>query len=329
MTTGQGRYVVVGCGRVGSRAAAVLAAAGAEVAVVDRHPARAQQLSDLLDGVPAVVGGLDGVGRGDVVVLCVTAGDHAALARAALSHSAAIISAGDSGTDVARLLDLDAEAVERGVAVVAGAGFTPGLSCLLARHAANLLDEVDEVHVAKAGTGGPDCARQHHAALSGVAIDWREGGWVRRRSGSGRQLAYFAEPVGPRDCYRADVADTVLLQRAFPTSLRVTARVAATRRDRLTARLPMLRQPHPEGGPGAVRVEVWGRRGGQREVVVYGSVGPPGSVAGTVAASAALAVAHGELPSGVHGLAEVADPVPWLARLEAHGVRSASFEGVV
>ena len=44
---------------------------------------------------------------------------------------------------------------------------------------------------------------------------------------------------------------------------RVTARVAASRRDRLTARLPMLRPPHPEGLIGAVRVEV---RGGQGQV---------------------------------------------------------------
>jgi len=184
------------------------------------------------------------------------------------------------------------------------------------------------VHVTKAGTGGPDCARQHHAALRGVAVDWREGGWLRRRGGSGRQLAYFPEPVGPRDCYRADVADAVLLQRAFPTSRRVTARVAATRRDRLTSGLPMLRRPHPEGGPGAIRVEVWGRRGGEREVVVYGAVGQPGHVAGTVAAMATTAVWSHRAPVGSSGLAEVLDPLPWLGELEARGVRVASFEGV-
>ena len=33
------------------------------------------------------------------------------------------------------------------------------------RHAADALDRVDEVHVARAGTGGPACARQHHRAL--------------------------------------------------------------------------------------------------------------------------------------------------------------------
>ena len=42
----------------------------------------------------------------------------------------------------------------------------------------------------------------------------------------------------------------LLLVPAFPGVPRVTARVAATRRDRLRARLPMLWPTHPEGGPG-------------------------------------------------------------------------------
>src|ERR687895_764237 len=68
---------------------------------------------------------------------------------------------GDSIPAVRDLLDLDAEARERGLAVVVGAAFAPGLSCVLARHAASLFDEVDEIHVARHGTGGPSCARQH------------------------------------------------------------------------------------------------------------------------------------------------------------------------
>ncbi len=67
-------------------------------------------------------------------------------------------------------------------------------------------------------------------------------------------------PIGAQDCYRAALPDALLLLPAFPGVRRVTSRVAATRRDRLTAGLPMLWPTHPEGGPGAVRVEVRGRR---------------------------------------------------------------------
>ena len=87
----------------------------------------------------------------------------------------------------------------------------PGLSCVLAAHLRNHLDRVDEVHVASVGTGGPACARRHHAALTAAAVDWEEGEWRRRRGGSGRELVWFPEPVGGADCYRAGLADPLLV----------------------------------------------------------------------------------------------------------------------
>jgi saccharopine dehydrogenase-like NADP-dependent oxidoreductase len=89
------------------------------------------------------------------------------------------VSTSDAVRDVRALLDLDAEARERDRSVVVGAGFAPGLSCVLARRAAAQFDTVDEIHVAKSGTGGPR-ARQHHQALGGSAIDWRDGVFVER-----------------------------------------------------------------------------------------------------------------------------------------------------
>ena len=64
------------------------------------------------------------------------------------------------------LAQLDDEARVRGRTVAVGAGFAPGLSDLLATHAARLFDEVHEVHVARAGTGGPACARAHSSPLT-------------------------------------------------------------------------------------------------------------------------------------------------------------------
>ena len=50
-----------------------------------------------------------------------------------------VVSTSDSIDDVRALLALDAEARARAVAVVAGAAFSPGYSCVLARHAATQL----------------------------------------------------------------------------------------------------------------------------------------------------------------------------------------------
>jgi hypothetical protein len=241
-----------------------------------------------------------------------------------------VVSVSDEMHDVRALLDVGPEARERGRLVVAGAGFSPGLSCLLAVHAASEFDAVEEVHVAKVGTGGPGCARVHHRSLGGDAVDWRDGAWIRRRGGSGRELLWFPDPVCGQDCYRAAVPDALLLAPALPGVQRVTVRVAATRRDRLTARLPMLRRPHPEGIIGAIRVEVRGTRGQVRDTRVLGVIDRPAIAAGTVAAVAAVWAATGRLEgTGTAGLASVVgDPLPFLRDLRERGVRAAAFEGV-
>lgn len=319
---------MVGVGATGARAARQLASTDAvdTVIVADTDPATRRKVVDLLGaGAEASEAA---VPEADVVLLATPAGTQGALGAEALRQGSSVVSTADDVADVRALLDLDAEAVERSATVVVGAGFAPGLSCLLARHAASVLDAVDEVHIAKVGTGGPACAEQHHRALGEDGLDWRDGSWVARTGGSGRELCWFPEPVGGRDCYRAAVPDPLLLVDAFGSVSRVTARLAANRRDRLTARLPMLRRPHPEGGPGAIRVEVRGARGSSRDVVVYGAMDRPAVAAGAVAAVTARAVGDGTISrTGAFGLAAVDDPLPLLADLAERGIRAAAFEG--
>ena len=90
----------------------------------------------------------------------------------------------------------------------------------------------------------------------------------------------------------------------------------------------MLRAPHPDGGPGAVRVEVWGRRDGASEVTIYGTMGSPADIAAAVAMTAATWVLDGRYEPGVTALAEPPDPVPFLAALDRADVRLVTFEGV-
>ncbi|MBK9179907.1 MAG: Gfo/Idh/MocA family oxidoreductase [Acidimicrobiales bacterium] len=325
------RVAIVGAGAAGARAARqLLSTDGVErVLVRDVDGAR---LRAVVEGLGARAGADTGPWTSPpdaaVVVLAGPAGTHAGSAARALEAGRHVVSVSDDIDDVRALLGLDLEARERGLHVVVGAGFSPGMSCLLARHAAASFDEIDEIHVAKSGTGGPACARQHHRALSGWTEDWRDGAWVRRRAGSGRELCWFPDPVGAADCYRARLPEPRLLVHAFRGVERATARMAATRRDRMSAPLPMLRPPHPEGTVGAVRVEVRGRRGRAREVAVLGAVDRPAVSAGTVAALAAVWAAERRLgPPGAAGLAALATPVPFLAELARRGVRAAVFEG--
>ncbi len=325
------RALVVGAGATGARVARQLATidGAGEVRLRDVQPDRLTAVTRSL-GSSVVGEAVPFSGRidADVVILATPPGEGIDVARAALAAGSHVVSLADSLDEVEAMLSLDGAARAAGVSVLVGAGFAPGLTCLLVALAADQVDVVDEIHVAKVGTGGPACARVHHRALALPAIEWRDGAWLQRPGGSGRELCWFPDPVAGRDCYRGALPDPVLLRSAFPDASRISARMSATRRDRLTGKLPMLRPPHPEGALGAVRVEVRGRIGGAVDVQVLGAVDRPAVAAGVMAAAAARAAVRGLVRSpGAGGLASMLDPHRTLRDLARRGVRAARFEG--
>lgn len=324
MTTSEPRVGVVGLGATGRQVVEQLLAQGVSVAVTDLASDRVTEVRKGRDRVTP----LSGVGgeRLAAVVLAVPRGSAAGPAAAWLGRGAHVISVADDPTEVESLLDLDALARERGCSVIAGAGFAPGLTGLLARHGANQLDDVTRVSVATTGTGGPACARQHHRALKRPGQEWWDDRWVWRRGGSGRELVWFPDPIGARDCYRGALADPLLIARGVPSAHRISARVSATRRDRSTARLPMLRPPHADGGPGAVRVEIRGRRAGAVETLVYGVCEHPSTAAATVATTLVEAAVRGAVPPGAFGTAELGKPIRFLRTIRSRGIRIETYE---
>lgn len=317
---------VLGIGATGARAARQLASVDEVGTVVlggrgERPQALRRSLGDTTRVGDPLTAGVE------VVVLAGPSGTHASAAQRCVEQGINVVSVSDDLAEVETLLSLDGRARDAGVAVVVGAGFAPGLTCVLARHLSGWMDAVDEVHLSRFGTGGPACARQHHRALASRSVDWRDGEWVRRTSGSGRELSVFPDPVGPLDCYRAALPDPLLLEPAFPGVQRIMARQAANRRQRLTAWLPMLRRPHPEGRIGAIRVELRGRRDGVAVTEVAGAIDRPAVAAGAVAGLAARWTLAGRFEPGAAGLAPRVDPVEFLGTLVELGVRAAVFEG--
>ena len=264
----------------------------------------------------------------DVVVLA-SPGPHAHVAAGIVARGIDVVSTTGAPDDVRALLDLDDAARHAGAHLVVGAAVSPGLSGLLVRHVTDRMETCDELHVAVHGTAGPACAREHHRALAGWAVGWHDGQWIERAAGSGRELCWFPEPVGARDCYRGDLADAMLLHRSFPDVERISARRSATRRDRLTARLPMLSPPHIEGGIGALRVEARGRdSSGGRIAQVVGVAELIGTAAAAVAA-AMVAVLDDGLPAGVLTTADPDLPAATvLGAVLRHGVRLQEFTGI-
>lgn len=329
------RLALVGLGTTGSHLARQLIQAPASsLTLFDIDRGRLRRVSEAVatvarDGLTVTSAKPTPSDPPDVVVLAGPVGTHIEMATEMLRAGSHIVSISDQPAEVEQLLWLDRLATKIGRSVVVGAGFAPGLSCVLTRYAADQLDSVDVISVYKAGTGGPACARQHHQALKRTGHDWIDGSWVLRRGGSGRDLAWFPEPFGARDCYRASLASPVLLQRQYPEAQRISARMSATRRDRLTSRLPMLRPPHDDGGPGAIRAEVRGRKGIAIETVILGVMDHPSVAGATVAAVAAVEAGAGRAPVGANGLVHWSDPKAFLTELRLRGVRVASFSGVL
>jgi len=332
------RVVVVGAGVVGARVTRELLGpladggpAVSSVRLVGRRPARLAALAGAFGSRVELVE-RDRMDRAslagaDVVVVARAAGDQFDVADQAVAAGAHVVTTSDDLEECRALLALDDRASASGRSVSIGAVMAPGLSCLLTRHAAGLLDGIDEVHVARLGAGGPSCARQRRRALRGTATELRDRSWSDRPGFSGRELVWFPDPIGGADCYRAELPDPLLLVDAVPSVRRVTARLAASRVDRCTFWLPMFVGPPDEGAPGAVRVEVRGHRAGQRHDVVYGVFDRPAVAAAATAAVVTLQLAAGRGPVGAHGLAAWTDPLPILLELARRGVRAAVFEG--
>lgn len=241
-----------------------------------------------------------------------------------------VVSTSDNVDDVQSLVELHDVAAQQDVQLVVGAGMSPGLAGLLARHLADQLAQCDEIHIAVHGTAGPACARQHHRALAGHAMGLHDGEQISRPAGSGRELCWFPEPVGAYDCYRAEMASPMLLRDLFPDVERLSARMSANRRDRLTARLPMLRPPHREGGVGAVRVEVRGADAlGRRSTLIVGVAELVATCAAATAVAFAAAIVRGHLPAGVNVAGDASlDTVGLLHDIERLGVRLQEFTGI-
>ena len=313
---------LVGHGVTGSRVAAHLLTAGVRLAVYDPVPCSTRP------GLVRVDDPAD-LATTDLVVLCRPA-PHTALAERLLGSGVAVVSISDDLADLKAMMRLQATAEAGGAALVAGAGMAPGLSGLLARHLAAQLHTLDELHVAVHGTAGPACAHQHHEALGDTALGWHDGEWVEPPGGSGRELVWFPEPMGAHDCYRAALADPLLMRRSFPQATRISARVSATRRDRLTARLPMLTPPHPSGDRGAVRVEARGAGpSGERITIIAGAAGSTAELAAAVCAATTLRLLAHPIAPGVHGTScHELDQLEVLHHATRLGVRVQEFTGV-
>lgn len=94
-----------------------------------------------------------------------------------------------------------------------------------------------------------------------------------------------------------------------------------TRRDRFSLGLPRVLPAPPEGGVGAIRVEVRGARSGERTTTVLGAMDRPAVVCAALVAQVVEDL--DDAPVGAAGLAAWPEPGAMLSRLRTRGIRVA------
>ena len=321
---------LIGAGAVGVRAARQLVdTAGLDrLIVANRDHEQAQRLARAVGGDSVPVDRVLDEAL-DAVALAVPGAFGTDLGRRAVERGIPLASCADDPASIAGLTSLGALAFDRGVSVAVGCGLSPGISDVLARHAADALDDPDEVQVARIGTAGPSCATSLRQAMRADAREWHDGGWqIPHRQGS--QLVWFPEPIGARECEVIE-GGISLVHSTVPEARDAAVRAEAP--PRWTPRWSRQRGPGSDDFGGA-RIEVFGWRGGSRTSIVYGLIERPAVAAGTALAVTAARFS-GLLPSvalraddgGVRALGATFEPPAFLAELAHRGVKVAAFEG--
>ena len=229
--------VLGGCGAMGSEATRDLAQTSdfEEIVIADADLSRAQALAGELGGgrvraMQADAGdeaALTEILRGfDVVANCTTYHFGLIVTRAAINAGVNYLDLGGL-FNTPKQLELDEEAQRAGVTVCLGRGATPGVTNLMAKQAADQLDQVDEVHIAFASfrsiapsPGLLDTVLDEFSTGS-RRFFWQAGEFIEVPAFSGAKQVRFAEPVGEIETYYVPHSETHTIHRFIGKGVRL------------------------------------------------------------------------------------------------------------
>jgi len=228
--------VLGGCGAMGSEVTRDLARTSdfEEILIADADLRKAQVLAEELGGKRvraekidvsdenALVQRLQGF---DVIANSTTYHFGLIVTRAAIRAGVSYLDLGGL-FNTPKQLEMDEAARKAGVTICLGCGATPGVTNLMTRHAADQMDQVDEVHIAFASFR----SIAPSAGLLDTVIDefspgsrrfyWEAGNFVEVPAFSGAKRIKFSEPVGEIETYYVPHSETHTLPRLLGKGVR-------------------------------------------------------------------------------------------------------------
>jgi saccharopine dehydrogenase-like NADP-dependent oxidoreductase len=251
----------------------------------------------------------------------------------------------------AAVLELDEDAREAGVLAITGVGWTPGVTSVMARKAADQLDEVDEVATSwashAADTSGKAVTLHYIHAVTGMIPTYMDGRLTWIPAGSGLEMIRFPQPVGTLNVFHAGHPEPITIPRYinartvslkgglvegylvalanFLVKMKLTDTVA--KKDILgkifNTILPYLENVGrpPETGS-ACRADVTGKKDGRWTHIIYGAAAHMDEITGLPASVAIQMIGEGKVEgSGVMAPEGCLPPDEFLKRLRDGGIR--------
>jgi hypothetical protein len=274
-------------------------------------------------------------------------------ALAAMSAGVPYLSPSSSPDVVEALLDLSDQARSAGTLVVAGVGWSPGMTNLMVKSAAASLDTVRKVRIgwvaSSAGSLSQSALSRAHGLLTGQAMKVEGGNLRAANAGEGPEPMFFPEPVGWRTLRLARAAEPLTLPGSVPDLRELVVKGAlmdplAEGILRSSAKLPGLGslrsgavsnrlvaiagKVKASSQPwSAIRADVTGDKDGREETLTFGVVDqlPNLLVAPLVVAVQTLSPMS-DRPSGAYATEAVFDPDDYFGRLAYRGVRLAALQ---
>lgn len=198
-----------------------------EIVIADIDLSKAQRLADELGGGRVRATRVDASDEDalaetfkgfDVIANCTTYHFGMMVVRAAIKAKVNYLDLGGL-YNTPKQLELDEEARASGVTICLGCGATPGVTNLMARRAADQLDEVSEVHISFASfrsiapsPGLLDTVLDEFSPGS-RRFYWQAGEFLEVPAFSGARAVRFAEPVGTIQVYYVPHSETHTLPR--------------------------------------------------------------------------------------------------------------------
>jgi len=359
--------VLGGAGDMGSRAVEALAQAPdvEQITIADKEIGSARALAERLNGPKTKVDakwvdaadhrGLVEAMRGYTLVAS-TLGPfylfEAKLVAAAIEARVHYASICDDWLAAEQVLHrFDERARREQVKILSGLGTSPGISNVGIRFLASKMDKPERadvyVYMPLDGGGGPAVISHTLFIMSGEVPAWRDGRRVMLRACSEHKVVEFPR-CGPLDVWNMGHSEPVTIPRfirgirevnffmgfgagsnllVVPARMRLFDRQGSRRVFekvlRGIERLSATKEPRW----GAVRIEVWGERGGEKAYEAGFGIGQMRNATGLSLAVGSLMLGRGEVVTeegGVFGPEACLDPTVFLARMKDAGVTAYS-----